>query len=781
MFMRMDAATRLTKGLAGRYRVERLLGEGGMAQVFLAQDVKHHRQVALKVLRPEIAGVSGDARFTREIEVAAGLNHPNILALHDSGEIEGLRYFVMPYLDGDSLRTRLEREGRLPVDEMLRIGREVGDALAYAHERGLVHRDIKPENVLFQAGHAMVCDFGIAQVAEAAGHRLTRTGVAVGTLSYMSPEQFDAVAPVDQRTDVYALGCVLHEMLSGEAPFTTGTPQATLARKLSGEVPDVTASRPDVPPTVQSVLKRALAVEPTARPSTTTDLLASLEEAMTTRAVEADRRRRVRVRLARRGAVALATVAVGALAWWGAHVASAPRMDRIAVLPLRNAMNDTSQDFYVQGVHHDLIVELSKAVRVINPTSVTRYAGTTLPVRDIARELNVDGVVQGTVNRHPDRVDMDLQLVDRSTEEILWAETFRASPGAVISMYHDVARAVADQMGVVLSSEVLARLIVSPDVDPQVYDALLQARFQWQQLTPEGFDTAEEYYRLALGRDSLSAPAWAGLGSVWLMRAQQGLLSGAEAQERSAPYLARAAEIDPSLATVQSQSALLKTWSDWRFREALDAFTNALEDDLTDSVLRAYYSQLLLYLDRDDEALEEVERAAGLDPFNTLVQGLYAQDLVFLRRYADALEALRRVQDRDPDAPYILSTLRTVYHLLGREDEAMQMWRASYRVSGDDEALAALNEGWASGGYSEALRAVATLFEIRSRTEYVTPWQIATLYTRAGDAEPALRHLEMAYRDHDQNMPYIAVDPIFDFIRDEPRFQALVDSLGLPR
>ncbi len=251
----MDHEGRLARALADRYRIEREIGSGGMATVYLAEDLKHRRPVAIKVLRPELSAALGTERFTREIEVVAGLNHPNILGLHDSGEADGVLYFVMPFVEGESLRARLEREPTLPLEEAVRITREIGDALEFAHEHGLVHRDIKPENILFQAGHALVCDFGIAQVASEAHQRLTRTGVAVGTFTYMSPEQLTDEGVVDRRTDVYALGCLLHEMLSGEEAFPASTPQAALAKKLTGGGTDLFASRPDLPRTVEAVLE----------------------------------------------------------------------------------------------------------------------------------------------------------------------------------------------------------------------------------------------------------------------------------------------------------------------------------------------------------------------------------------------------------------------------------------------------------------------------------------------------------------------------------------------
>ena len=777
----MDVAARVQQGLEGRYRLVRQLGEGGMALVYLADDLKHPRQVALKVMRPEISWGSADQRFRREIDIAAGLSHPNVLPLHDSGEIDGLPYFVMPYVEGESLRTRLEREGRLPLDEALRVAGEVGDALAYAHSRGLVHRDIKPENILFQAGHAVVCDFGIAQIADGGDGHLTRTGHAVGTMAYMSPEQFEGGTSVDQRTDVYALACMLHEMLSGEAPFVAGSSHATLARKLTGTLSDLTAIRSDVPSTLQEELHRALSPDPEARHATAEDFVGALQTAMTLRAQEADRSRRWRRHVLQWGVGAASVLVLGVASWWAMQTMSGPRMERIAVLPFRNAANDTTQDFYVAGFHHDMVVELSKAVRVINPSSVARYAGTTLPTREIAQELDVDGVVQGSLTRRPDQITLALQLIDPGTDEIVWTETFLSAPGNVLALYHDAARVIAEQMGVTLTPTTLAALTDSREVDPQVYDLLLQARFHGQKLTAEGIDTAEEYYRLVLERDSLSAPGWAGLGSIWGLRAQMGFISGAEARERAAPFRDRAEELDPSLASVQYQRAFALAWSHWQLSEALEAFRMALEDDPTDSMLRVYYSQVLFYLDRDDEGLAEAEQAAQLDPFNTLVQGVYAQDLIFLKRYDEAERVLERARARDPESPYLLAMLRTAYHLMGRHEEAMEIWRASYQAAGDEEALSALENGWSRGGYSEALRSVARLFEVRAQSQYVTPWQIATLYTRAGDAEPALGYLESAYRDHDQNMLSILVDPIFDFIRAEPRFQALVDSLRTPR
>ncbi|NJD20873.1 MAG: hypothetical protein FIA95_16515 [Gemmatimonadetes bacterium] len=776
----MDTRHRLEHALAERYRIERPLGEGGMAVVFLAEDLKHHRLVAIKVLRPDLSRALGSDRFHREIDVVAQLNHPNILGLHDSGEADGLLYFVMPFVEGESLRARLEREPRLPLDETIRIAREVGGALQYAHEPGLVHRDIKPENILFQAGHALVCDFGIAQVAREAHTRLTRTGITVGTVSYMSPEQLSDGATVDPRSDLYSLGCVIHEMLSGETPFAATTPQATLTKKLTGTLPDLTRLRSDIPPTVEAAVRRALAVAPEARYTTAVAFTSELETAATQAAVEADRRRRRRRRARRAGVMGTALVLAGAGAWWLRALVGAPSMERIAILPLTNRQNDTAQAYLVQGVHDNLVTELARAgMGVIASASVAQYAGTARPVREIASELGVDGIVQGSLAVAGEQIALDLQLVDGLSQEILWVESYRESPSNLIGLYHVVTRALAQRIGMRLSRETLARLGQEQVVDPQVYEALLQARFHYQKLTEAGFSTAMDYYDLVLDRDSISADAWVGIAGVWGARAQMGLISGEEGLRMSRAALERARALDPSLSGVQRDLAGRYVWSEWNWPAGEEAFLRALADDPTDSQPRSSYAHLLLYLKRDTEALREAEQAARLDPFNTLVQGFYGMTLNFLRRYEEAEAALLPVLARDPQAPIILTTLRTTYHLMGRNDEAMEMWRASYQA--DPEALQALESGFRSEGYSAALRAVADLLVRRSDTTFVRPWLIGTLYLRSGMGEAAIPYLEQAFQEHDPNMPYISVDPIFDIVREDARFRSLMDRLGLPR
>ena len=692
-----DVIDRLARELEGRYRVIRELGRGGMAVVALAEDLKHHRRVAIKVLKPDVAHSLGAKRFLREIEIAANLSHPNILPLHDSGEANGLLYFVMPYVDGDTLRDRLEREGLMPLKEAVRITCEVGDALDYAHAQGLMHRDIKPENILFQAGHAVVADFGIARaITKAGGTSLTETGLAVGTLTYMSPEQASGDSEIDARTDIYSLGCVLFEMLAGRPPHWGSSPQAILAQKLVGSVPDFRSVPADVPATVKHVVGTALAVEPAGRFDTPAQLTQALEVAVTARAIEEElgqRRRAQRVRLI---AGAAGVTLVAGLAWTLSNMLGGPAMERLAVLPLFST-NDSTQDFFVAGLHLDLIQELSRAgVRVIGPTSVRQYRNSNKSAREIAGELGVDGLIEGTLLLTGDHVEIDLRLTDGATEELLWFGSYRAELRSVLSLINDVTRAIVNEIDLDLSPASEARLAAAPDVDPQVFEALLQARFHEQKLSREGLKTALDYYELVLDRDPDNAEAHAGIASVWGGRAQMGFVSAAEAAPRRAAAMARAMEIDSTLAAVQSMLWGSRVWGDWDWVGGEAAFRRVLAANPTDSQSRAYYSHLLLYLGRDDEAAAEIARAAEGDPFNPQIQTIYGMTLNSMRRWGEAESVLLETLSRTPDYGMALTSLRTTYHLMGRHDEALDIWRASN--AGDAEILAALDDGNAAGG-----------------------------------------------------------------------------------
>src|SRR6266550_250821 len=375
-----DPLARLQAALAGRYTIERELGRGGMATVYLAQDRKHHRQVAIKVLEPDLAAALGPERFLREIYTAARLNHPHIVPLHDSGEAEGFLFYVMPYVDGESLRYRLAREKQLPLGDALQIAREVADALSYAHSHDAVHRDITPENILFEAGHAVVTDFGIARAITAAGgEKLTGTGIAVGTPAYMSPEQGAASARVDERSDIYSLGCVLYEMLAGEPPYTGPSAQIVIAKRLTDPVPSVRRLRDTIPPAIDGAVSKALAKAPADRFVTAAQFAEALTPSVTG----------VRLRLTARRILAAGavTAAVGALV--------------LTVIRWRAGVGDVLDpklDLWHEGLVDVLSRNLDGAgpLRTVSPTVVVRrWSGRADPTsaKELGRKTGAQVVV----------------------------------------------------------------------------------------------------------------------------------------------------------------------------------------------------------------------------------------------------------------------------------------------------------------------------------------------------------------------------------------------------
>jgi len=773
---------RLQQALAERYRIDRELGRGGFATVFLGTDLKHQRQVALKVLHPELALALGSQRFLREITTVAQFKHPHILPLHDSGDADGLLYYVMPFIEGESLRQRLERVGQLPMEDALRITREVADALGYAHGLGVVHRDVKPENILFEAGHAIVTDFGIARaVSSVGGAKLTETGLAVGTPAYMSPEQAAGDPALDSRSDIYSLACVLYEMLGGAPPFTGPTPQAVLAAQIADPVPQLRALRPTVPPGVERALERALAKAAGERYATAEEFVQHLTRASTAEAVAAEARRE-RARRRWRAVLAVAgVVVVAAVGWWGAKTINAAAghatIRRLAVLPLASFTNDTTQDYLVQGVQEALISNLQEAgVAVLGRTSVLRYRHSEKSPRQIARELGVDALVEGSVMRSSDSMEISVRLIDGRTEVVRWEHAYPGELRSVYALYYGVTRAIAEQVQSALSPAAAARLATARTVDPQAYDDYLRGQFYWQRLTPGSLDAALDFFQRALRRDSTYAPAWAGIALVWGGRSQAVYVTHWEAIPHMRVALQRALDLDSNSAEVQYVAAVVRAWHEWDWTGAERAFRRAIEINPNYPDVRVFYSNFLSMLGRFREAHPQIERAMEGDPSNALFRGLYGFNLILERRYADAVREMHRALQMDPAANVANNNLWGALWQLGEYDEALAVLRQWY--AGDQGLQNALTQGFAEGSYRGALRRLAIFLGTHIPIVNNGPFSVADFYILAGEKDSAFAWLERAYKFHDPNLPYLD-QPDFDAVRNDPRFLDLCRRLNL--
>ena len=739
--MPSDQLAHLATALAGRYRVERELGHGGMATVYLADDLRHHRQVAIKVLRPELGAVLGPDRFTREIGIAAKLNHPHILPLHDSGEADGLLFYVMPYVRGGSLRQRLSLERQLPVDEAVALVRQVAAALGHAHAQGLVHRDIKPENILLHEGEAMVTDFGIALAADT-GERLTATGLMLGTPEYMSPEQAAGERALNARTDVYSLGCVLYELLAGEPPHTGTTARSVIARRFTEPAPRVRRHRPAVAPALEQAIVTALAVDPADRyPS-----IAAFAEAL------------------------------------AAPARGAPGPASVAVLPFLNLSADPENEFFADGITEDVIAQLSKvrSLKVISRGSVMPFKKREQTLRQIGTTLDVATLLEGSVRRAGSRVRIVAQLIDAETDRHLWAETYDRDLTDIFAIQSDVALHIAAALKAELSHEERTRIRKEPTDDVQAYQLFLLGKHCLSRWTQEGVDQGIKHLEQAVARDPDYALAHATIAYAYMDigLGVAGAIPAEEAFRRSKAAVARAFEIDSGLAEAHAVQGHLKFVCDYDWAGAEADFKRAIELNPNSGVVYDHYGLMLSALERYDEAIELQRRAHELDPL------AHRMDIAttFLRagRYDEALRTVTRVVEVDPHFAMAHATLGWAYLMKGMPDEGLAALQRAVSLSPESTLyLAQLGQAQAQVGRTEEAREILRRLEEMSRQRYVSPYHMAYVHTGLGEHERAMDWLERAYEERAGGVFGVKGSFLFVSLRGHPRFQALLRKMNL--
>jgi TolB-like protein/tetratricopeptide (TPR) repeat protein/tRNA A-37 threonylcarbamoyl transferase component Bud32 len=667
---------RLTTALADRYRIERELGQGGMATVYLAQDLKHHRQVAVKVLRPDLAASLGADRFLREIEVAARLQHPHILPLHDSGEADDFLYYVMPYVDGESLRTRLA-QGELPIPDAVRILSEVADALAYAHARGVVHRDIKPDNVMLSGRHALVMDFGVAKaLSEATGRQqMTTVGVALGTPAYMAPEQAAAEANIDQRADIYALGVMAYELLTGRPPFTGMTAQQILAAHVTQTPEPLTNRRAACPPLLAALVMKCLEKRPADRWQSADEVTRQLDAMATssggmtpTSAVPATSARPAAVsalgaphRWGRAGALILGMALALGVAWSAMRTRSGPHTTgnerRVVVLPFEN-QGDSSRQYFANGVTEAITTELTGigGLSVIPRSTAARYRGTTKTVSEIGRELGVGYVLSGTVQwdlspGHDPKVRVSPELIRVADTSSVWAHGYEAVLSSVFQVYSDVSTEVARSLKVTLDDPERLALARRPTENPEAYDLYLRAiDYSNRGLSRDNFNAAIPMLERAVALDPSFALAWGRLSETlglahWLYARRSD-----ETMTQSLAAAERALALQPDLPEAHRAMGYVH----YRRREyasALKELAIVQKSEPNSADLIAAIGYVERRQGRWKDAAAHLRRVLDLDPGSATAISQLAETLTFLGQYDQSIAMCRRGMEVGPDQP----------------------------------------------------------------------------------------------------------------------------------
>ena len=749
-----DLASRLAPALADRYRIEGLLGEGGMACVYAAEDLRHRRKVAIKILRPELGAAMGGERFLREIEIAAGLRHPHILPLHDSGEADGLLYYVMPLVEGETLRARIERERQLPIDDALRYAREVADALSYAHARGVVHRDIKPENILIEADHAVVADFGIAKAVAAAGHQttLTATGTSIGTPAYMSPEQAAGDGDLDGRSDLYSLACVVYEMLAGQTPFTGVTTESLVRQHMVAPPPPVTQFRPAVPAAVSDALMRALAKAPADRFNPVGQFSAALAQPThasplaPTAPIPAGRRP-----VRRLVAIGLALALVVAAAAWllagrGAFAGAAASGERsVAVLPFENIGGDTSVVPLLLGVHAEMVTQLTKiaGLKVASRTSALEYRDSEKSDREIASELGVATLLRGTIQRSGNQVRFSVALADAPQGKELWAESYDRAYTAenLFEVQGDIARQVASALRVQLTAQQQRQMAQAPTTNVDALDAYYRGLLAWNDRGSADRD-AESVSQLerAVELDTSFVGAWSLLAQArsWMIR------RGLETDTLWAwAAVQHAQRLAPASLEAIVAAGYYRYYARGDFAGALTDLTAA--DRLMPNSSEIPYAMGLLErrLGRWDDAVAHLRRAAELDPRNSQLALNIGETYTLMRRFPEAQRAVERALALAPGSSPAHAQKVAVHLAMGDTAGARVAIRNAssavperlHRVFSAELALVRRDYATALSGFAHRLPEFSSTFPHRSLS-------LARAAAAAGDSALARAHAD---------------------------------------
>jgi serine/threonine-protein kinase len=789
---------KLTTGTQlGPYTILGPLGAGGMGEVYRARDARLGREVALKILTNKLEG-DPDAleRFDREARIVASLSHPNVVALYDYGNYDGTVCAITELLEGESLDRRLARE-RMSWRHAIELAALIADGLSSAHARGIVHRDLKPGNVFItRDGQIKILDFGLATsarvFADGRGGDSTVTvhtepGTVLGTVGYMSPEQVRGEI-ADPRSDIFALGCILYEMLAWRRAFSGDTAAETLAAILRDQPAELSAAAVPVPPNVEAVVRRCLEKDREQRFQSARDLAFALRGLLGRSATAPPPTEpKPRYTLRRRtiaGALVVAALAVLAVAGWSRWSGGHRRIGSVAVLPLANRSGDTAQEYFVDGITDQLIAGLARidGVRVTSRTSAMHYKGSPRSLGDIARELGVEAVVEGSVTRTGSRVEVTANLADASTQSVLWSATFERDVRDLPRLQGEIAQQVARTMSVDVSAADRAQFDAARQVNPEALDAYVRGRYYWNKRAPADLQQAVEEFRRAIDADPTYAAAYAGLADAYAQIAYSNLAAPRDAFPKAKAAASQAITLAPDLAEPHASLGFVHMYFDFDFDASEREFRRAIALDENSVTAHHFYSILLAALLRPDEARQQIERARVLDPLSPLVATDAGFETFYDRRYEEARSALEEAIQASPKAPLAHYWLARTFQAQGQNEKAIAEFELSSRAFGNfAPTIGGLGNLYGTmGRRDDALKMLAKLEELAPLT-YATAYQRALVYVGLADRTQALTWLQQAFDDRVGNgLVWLLKDPRWDPMRGDPGFEDMVTKVGFP-
>ena len=734
--------------LSDRYVVERILGYGGMATVHLAEEIKHQRKVAIKILKREFGASVGAERFLREIGIAARLSHPHIVPLIDSGESEGALYYVSPYVPGGSLRDRLEREKKLSLDDAIRIAQEIGTALDYAHRNGFVHRDVKPENILFADDHALLADFGIAHVTRTQGTPLTLGGLALGTPPYMSPEQAAGDTDIGTPGDIYSLACVIYEMLGGEPPFWGTSAREVMAKHITEKPRPIRTLRPEVPGALEQVLAKALEKDPDRRFQSVADFCSALHAARTAPAKRSS---------------------------------SASRT--IAVLPFVNASPDPDNEYLSDGITDELITALAKVegLRVASRTSVFALKGKAEDIRAIGALLQATEILEGTVRRSGQNLRISAQLTSSEDGRLIWSERYDRQVEDVLAIQDEIAHTIVDTLRTTTFTQLAEPETQRHTDNMHAYGLYLRGRYAWNKRTQEGVAEGIRYFEEAIASDPKYALAYTGLADSYALHIDYRNVPVHEGFAKAKMYARKAMEIDDSLAEAHASLAWSLFIHDWDWDEAAKEFRRAIELDPRYATAHQWYAFLLASQGRFDESLIEAHTAQENDPASVSVRRSLGYCYFYARKYDQARYHLDRTIAMNPTAEESYRIQGLILTMAGKFPEAERMLREALELAaeGSTYTKATLGYSLALAGDKSFATQVRDELEEKHKHDYVSPVELATINVGIGDLDRAIDWTVQACEERRGWVAYLAVHPVVDPLRGHPRFEELVKRMNL--